>query len=72
MVQIMPRSRKSIPDNLTEEEKEAMIFAFASEYGGTEYDLDPLLEQAGLEALAKIYEQEKAELTLSKGRQRNS
>lgn len=34
------------------------IAMYAAEFGGTEFDLDPALEQAGLECLQHMYEAE--------------
>lgn len=38
------------------DEQFARIHAYALEFGGTEYDLDPQLEQAGIESLLTIDE----------------
>ena len=47
------------PTRLSPEEEESLIFEYAEEFGGTEFDLDPMLEAAGLEALARLAEDEK-------------
>lgn len=39
---------------LSPEEEERSIAEYAAEFGGTEFDLDRDLEEAGLEALANI------------------
>lgn len=48
--------RSNVSDSnsdLTDEQKDAMIARFATEFGGTEYDRDEALQEAALEAIAQ-------------------
>lgn len=40
-------------DELPDEEKDQMIARYAAEFGGTEFDLDENLMEAGLDAIAE-------------------
>lgn len=47
---------RAFGDDLTDEEKDAMIVRFAEEYGGTSYDFDEALQEAALESIAEDLE----------------
>ena len=46
-------SRSGSTTDLTDEEMDARIAQYAAEFGGTEFDLDEDLQEAGLEAIAE-------------------
>lgn len=48
----------SIAERPSREAVYRSIAEYAAEFGGTEFDLDPALEQAGLECLQREYEAE--------------
>lgn len=50
---------ESLDSRPTPEEEQRLVAEYAAEFAGTEFDLDPALEDAGLECLQKIYEGEK-------------
>ena len=45
-------ARSSAAHVLSDEEKDRMIVRYASEFGGTDSDLDEALQEAGLETIA--------------------
>lgn len=48
----------SIAERPSREDVYRSIAEYAAEFGGTEFDLDPALEQAGLECLQQVFEAE--------------
>lgn len=50
---------ESIASRPSLEEEQRLIAEYAAEFAGTEFDLDPVLEEAGLECLQRVYEAEK-------------